>query len=41
MCVEGEDGKVIEEIQKGYKYRDRVIRPSQVKVGKHKEECAE
>ena len=41
MCVEGEDGKVIEEIQKGYKYRDRVIRPSKVKVGKRKEECAE
>jgi len=41
MCVEGEDGKVIGVMQKGYKYRDRVIRPSQVKVGKRKEECAE
>jgi molecular chaperone GrpE len=41
MCVDGEDNKVIEVVQKGYKYRDRVIRPSKVKVGKRKEECAE
>jgi molecular chaperone GrpE len=41
MCVDGEDDKVIEVIQKGYKYRDRVIRPAKVKVGKRKEECAE
>lgn len=41
MCAEGEDGKVIEVIEKGYKFRDRVIRPSKVKVGKSKEECAE
>jgi molecular chaperone GrpE len=34
MCVEGEEGKVVEELQKGYKFRDRVIRPSMVKVGK-------
>lgn len=34
MCVDGEDGKVIEEIQKGYKLRERVIRPTMVKVGK-------
>ena len=33
MCVEGEEGKVIEEIQKGYKLHDRVIRPSMCKVG--------
>jgi len=33
MCVEGEDGKVVEELQKGFKFRDRVIRPSMVKVG--------
>ena len=34
MCVDGEEGKVVEEIQKGYKIRDRVIRPTMVKVGK-------
>ncbi len=34
MCVEGEEGKVCEEIQKGYKLRDRLLRPSKVKVGK-------
>jgi molecular chaperone GrpE len=36
MGQEGEDGIVIEEIQKGYKFRDRVIRPSMVVVGKGK-----
>jgi len=36
MAVEGVEGKVVEEIQKGYKLRDRVIRPTQVKVGKGK-----
>jgi molecular chaperone GrpE len=34
MAVEGEEGKVIEEIQKGYKLRNRVIRPTRVAVGK-------
>jgi molecular chaperone GrpE len=34
MSVEGEEGKVIEETQKGYKLRNRVIRPTKVKVGK-------
>ena len=34
MCVEGEEGKVCEEIQKGYRFRDRLLRPSMVKVGK-------
>lgn len=34
MCVEGEDGIVCEEIQKGYTIRDRLLRPSMVKVGK-------
>jgi molecular chaperone GrpE len=29
----GEDGMVVEEIQKGYKLKDRVIRPSRVVVG--------
>ncbi|MFH1485785.1 MAG: nucleotide exchange factor GrpE [Chloroflexota bacterium] len=38
MTVEGEEGKVIEEVQKGYKLHDRVIRPSLVKVGKSGEQ---
>jgi molecular chaperone GrpE len=29
----GEEGIIIEDIRKGYKYRDKVIRPSQVVVG--------
>jgi molecular chaperone GrpE (heat shock protein) len=32
--VEGEEGIVCEEVQKGYKLRDRLLRPSMVKVGK-------
>ncbi len=32
--VDGEEGKVIEEIQKGYKLNDRVLRPTMVKVGR-------
>lgn len=35
---QGEQGKVIEELQKGYKLHDRVLRPTMVKVGKEKEE---
>jgi molecular chaperone GrpE len=38
MCVEGEEGKVCEEIQRGYKLRDRLLRPSMVAVGKEREE---
>ena len=38
---EGEEGKVIEEVQKGYKLHDRVIRPALVVVGKGKEEKEE
>jgi len=30
---EGEEGKVVAELQKGYKLRDRVLRPAMVKVG--------
>jgi len=30
----GKDGIVIEEVQKGYRFHDRVLRPSQVIVGK-------
>jgi molecular chaperone GrpE len=37
MAVEGEEGKVVEEISKGYKLRDRVIRPTRVKVGRGSE----
>lgn len=36
MTVEGEEGKVVEEIQKGYKFRDRLLRPTMVKVGRGK-----
>jgi len=35
---EGKEGVVIEEIQKGYKFRDKVIRPSKVVVGKGEDE---
>jgi molecular chaperone GrpE len=31
--VPGEDGVIVDEVQKGYKLKDRVIRPSQVVVG--------
>ncbi|RLC65065.1 MAG: nucleotide exchange factor GrpE [Chloroflexi bacterium] len=41
MCVDGEEGKVCEEIQKGYRLRDRLLRPSMVKVGKEGSESAE
>ena len=34
MYGEGDDGKVIEELQRGYKLNDRVIRPTMVVVGK-------
>jgi len=37
MAVEGEEGKVVEEISKGYKLRNRVIRPTRVKVGRGSE----
>ena len=37
MQQEGEDGVVIEETQKGYKFKEKVIRPSLVIVGKGKE----
>lgn len=38
MYEEGEEGKVLLELQKGYKFKGRVIRPSLVKVGKGKKE---
>lgn len=34
LYVDGEEGKVIEELQKGYMLHDRVLRPAMVKVGK-------
>ena len=37
MESEGEPGKVIAEVRKGYKYNDRVLRPAQVVVGKEKD----
>ena len=36
--VEGDEGMVLEEAQKGYTFRDKVLRPSHVVVGKGKEE---
>jgi molecular chaperone GrpE len=38
---EGEEGMVVEEIQKGYRLHDRVLRPTRVKVGKGEEEGTE
>jgi len=38
MRQEGKEGLVIEQIQKGYKLKNKVIRPSMVIVGKGKEE---
>jgi molecular chaperone GrpE len=34
MQADGEEGMIVEEVQKGYKVHDRVIRPSMVAVGK-------
>ncbi|MHC1578581.1 MAG: nucleotide exchange factor GrpE [Dehalococcoidia bacterium] len=35
--VEGEEGIIVEEIRKGYKFRDKLLRPSMVMVGKGEE----
>ena len=35
----GKEGIVIEEVQKGYKLNDRVIRPTMVVVGNGEEEA--
>jgi molecular chaperone GrpE len=32
--MEGDEGKVLNEVQKGYKLRDKLVRPSKVVVGK-------
>jgi len=37
MYGEGEEGKVVAEVQRGYKINDRVLRPAMVVVGKGKE----
>lgn len=34
MCREGEDGIVLEELHKGYRFKNTVLRPSMVIVGK-------
>ncbi len=36
--ADGEEGKVLAEVQRGYKLHDRVLRPAMVVVGKGKEE---
>ena len=41
MCVEGAEGKVCEEVQKGYKLKDRLLRPSKVTVGKEQTDSAD
>ena len=38
MHGKGKEGMVIEEVQRGYKFRDRVIRPTMVVVGNGEEE---
>ena len=38
MHAEGEEGKVLAEVQRGYKLHDRVLRPAMVIVGKGKAE---
>ena len=38
MHAEGEEGKVLAEVQRGYKLHDRVLRPAMVIVGKGKGE---
>jgi len=39
MQGKGKEGMVVEEMQKGYKFRDRLIRPSKVVVGNGEEEA--
>jgi molecular chaperone GrpE len=34
MFADGEEGKVVEEVQKGYTFHDRLLRPTKVKVGR-------
>jgi molecular chaperone GrpE len=39
--LEGEEGIIIEEIRKGYKFRDKLLRPSMVMVGTGKNKTQE
>ena len=41
QTVEGEDGKVIEEVRAGYMLYDKVLRPAQVKVGSAKSDTVQ
>ena len=41
MQAPGEEGMVVEEVQKGYQLHDRVIRPAKVVVGRGEEEKKE
>jgi len=41
MCQEGPDGVVIEEIRKGYRLKEKLLRPSMVIVGKSNEQKEE
>ena len=36
-----EDGTILEEYQKGYQFRSRVLRPAKVKIAEHTGECTE
>ena len=36
--MEGEEGIIIEELQKGYKFRDKLLRPSMVMIGSGKKD---
>jgi molecular chaperone GrpE len=35
------DGTILEEYQKGYRFRSRVLRPAKVKIAEHTGECTE
>jgi molecular chaperone GrpE len=39
--VEGEEGTVVEELRKGYKFRGKLLRPSMVMVGKENKDMTE
>ncbi len=37
--IDGAEGKIVEEAQRGYRFKDKVIRPAMVKVGKGQPEA--
>ncbi len=41
VTIDGEDGKVLEEVRSGFMIYDRLLRPSQVKVGRKEESAKE